>query len=976
MHSIELDAARVRASRSRFFGLTTHPYATSLLLLSLAGTQTVLAQTADSQGGEDTVLEAVEVTGSRILRDGYEAPTPLTVIGVEEMQASAPANVADFVNQLPSVAGSATPGNSQRSISSGSAGVNSLNLRSLGAERTLVLLDGQRSVGATLNGVVDVNDFPQQLIERVDIVTGGASAAYGSDALSGVVNFVLDKDFTGLKTDLTGGITGEGDNEEYKAAVTYGTAFASDRGHFLVSSEYSHIEGIMGVPRDWDRKGWKIINNPNYRVVNGVPNGEPERIVRSQVGLSSATLGGIITGVVLPPGTTPAPGVVGTAFGADGVPYQFGYGPLVSPPFMQGGDWRDSDVSSYNSLAPAIERKNLFTRGSFELTDEVEVFAQFSWGNTEAETLCCRQFNVANLRVRSDNAFIPASVRDRLVAAGQGNADLTLGSMHADLPVIGSVNERTTTRYVVGAEGSFGMLGSDWAWKTYYQKGINRVDSTSPDVTIKSNFALATDAVRDANGNVVCRSTRDVNPNDGCVPYNLMGIGVNSQAALDYVLGTAWRHERFTQDVAAASLTGEPFNSWAGPVSTAVGAEYRREAVTGTSDPISQRPSGGFFAGNYLATRGSYNVAEAFFETVVPLANGLVFADKLDFNGAVRYTDYSTSGEVVTWKTGLVYSPISDLTFRATRSRDIRAPNLLELFNAGGANTNNVLDPFNGGRNIAYQGLAVGNLLLEPEKADTTGLGVVYQPSWLEGFSASLDWYNIEIKDGIGSITAQDIVDRCFAGDQTFCAQITRDPALGVITQIRNAPFNIAEQRARGFDIEASYRLPMDVFGGSLAIRALATHYIENYSSSLRQDTAGQNTLNGPPNWLGRVSIAYSNDPFTVTLIARGVSSGKYDNSFIECTSGCPRSTVEHRTIDNNHIDGAVFFDTSFTYKMSLGTLFSEAEWFLAINNVADKDPAVVAQGPGGVAYATSANNPSLYDSLGRVFRAGVRLKM
>jgi len=961
MRTIHRGAARRRMRDACAFGPRASHRAALLLLASVAGA--LAAQAAEpTQNVGGTILEAVEVTGTRIVRDGFEAPTPLTVIGVEEMNATAPANVADFVNQLPSVAGSQTPGNSQRSVSNGSAGVNALNLRALGSDRTLVLLDGQRAVGAQLNGVVDVNDFPQQLIERVDVVTGGASAAYGSDALSGVVNFVLDKDYTGFKTALTGGITGEGDNEEYKAAATFGTPFASDRGHLLLSGEVSHVDGIFGVPRGWDKKGWKIMNNPAYTATNG----EPERLLLPSVGLSAATLGGIVT----------AGPLRGTAFGPGGVPYAFEFGPIVRDPYMQGGDWRDSDVSSYNSLASRIDRQNLFTRASFEITDQVEVYAQFQWGATEAEGWCCRQFNVANLTVQPDNAFIPDAVRQRMVEEGVADDPLRLGSMHADLPIISTVNERTVHRYVFGGDGNFQALGSEWRWDAYYQKGINEVTSTAPDVTIKSNFAQATDAVRDADGNIVCRSTL-THPNDGCVPYNLMGIGVNSVAALDYVLGDARRDERFTQDVAAVSLQGEPFGLWAGPVSAAIGAEYRREAVTGSADPISLQ--NGYFAGNYLPTKGSYDVTEAFLETVVPLAKDLPGAQTVDFNGAVRYTDYSTSGEVVTWKAGIVYSPVADVTFRATRSRDIRAPNLLELFQAGGANTNNVIDPFNNNQNIAYQGLAVGNLALEPEKADTTGIGVVYQPSWAPGLSASFDYYNIDIKDAIGTIGAQQIVDRCFAGNPTYCAAITRDPQAGVITQIRTSPFNLITQIARGFDIEASYRVPTSLWGGHLAIRALATHYLKNYSENginVPTDTAGSNAASGPPDWLGRLSVTYSKDPLTLSLIGRGVSSGVYDNAFIECTSGCPTSTPDHRTINDNHIDGAFYLDASLSYRLSLSSALSEMELFLVVTNVANEDPVVVAPGPGGVAYATSANNPSLYDSLGRVFRAGVRLKL
>jgi outer membrane receptor protein involved in Fe transport len=639
---------------------------------------------------------------------------------------------------------------------------------------------------------------------------------------------------------------------------------------------------------------------------------------------------------------------------------------------MQGGDWRDSDVSSFNSLAARIDRKNLFARTSFDLADNLEVYVQASWGNTEAQSWCCRQFNVANLTVQADNAFIPADIAARV--AELGLTSLRLGSMHADLPVIATANERTVNRYVVGSNGSFEAFSAPWRWNAYYQKGISKVQSVAPEVTIKSNFSRATDAVRDVDGSIVCRSTL-ADPADGCVPYNLMGIGVNSPAALDYVLGDAWRHERFTQDVAAASLQGEPFESWAGPVSSAVGVEYRKESVTGSADPISM--INGYFAGNYLPTKGSYHVAEGFLEMLVPLAKDLRWARQMDFNGAVRFTDYSTSGQVTTWKLGMTYSPVPDVTLRATRSRDIRAPNLLELFQAGGANTNNVIDPFNDNMNIAYQGLAVGNLELQPEKADTTGLGIIYQPSWAPGFSASFDYYNIDIQDAIGTIGAQQIVDRCFAGNQTFCAAITRDAQAGVITQIRTSPFNLITQLARGFDVEASYSRPMG--GGELAIRALATRYLKNYSANginVPTDSAGQNAGSGPPDWLGRVSLSYSNEALTMTLIGRAVSSGVYDNAFIECTSSCPTSTADNRTINDNHIDGAVYLDASIAYRLALAASRSNVEMFLSVTNLADKDPVVVAPGPSGVAYATSANNPSLYDSLGRIFRAGVRIKM
>src|SRR5690606_7367342 len=246
--------------------------------------------------------------------------------------------------------------------------------------------------------------------------------------------------------------------------------------------------------------------------------------------------------------------------------------------------------------------------------------------------------------------------------------------------------------------------------------------------------AAALDAVTDpVTGDPICRSTL-TNPNDGCLPYNPMGLNVNSPEAIAWLLGSPHRDQRFTQEVVAATLSGEPFSSWAGPVSVAMGVERRDEKVRGEADPTSL--INGWFAGNYLPTFGKYHVAEAFFETVVPLAKGLPGAQALDLNAAIRRTDYSTSGLVSTWKLGATWQPIDDLRFRVTRSRDIRAPNLNELFAAGTANTNSVIDRFNNDQNVQYQGLSVGNLSLVPEKADTLGIGVILQPRFLDGFTA------------------------------------------------------------------------------------------------------------------------------------------------------------------------------------------------------------------------------------------------
>ena len=930
-----------------------------------------LAQDAPTSTPPADPLQEVIVTGSRVIRDGFEAPTPLTVIGLEQINNAAPENLADFVNDMPSLVGSATPQNSNLSFSNGQAGINALNLRGLGTVRTLVLLDGKRSVPSAITGIVDINDLPQALVSRVEVVTGGASAAYGSDAMTGVVNFILDKNFTGLKSEVSGGRTDYGDDDNWKVTLTGGLPFADGRGHVLVNGEYTHRDGIYGVPRSWNNQGYYIMNNPAYTPTSGVP----ERLVVRGASLTTATPGGIITNTALR----------GTTFGEGGVPRAFQYGSLVRDPWMQGGEWAGNQFNQYNTLDQEVDRKGLFTRASFSLTDNLQVFAQASRNESETLSWQLKQFNLANVAVRAGNPFIPASVAAQM--AGAGVTQFTLGTMNNDIPVISFSGEREVTRYMAGLEGTFNLIGKEWNWDAYYQLGTTDSSETGYNISSKARYAAALDAVAGPGGQPICRSTL-TNPNDGCLPYNPMGINVNSPEAIAYLLGSPHRDQRFTQEVIAATLRGEPFNSWAGPVSLAMGIERREEKVRGEADATSL--VNGWFAGNYLPTFGRYHVAEAFLETVFPLAKDLPFAQSLDLNAAIRRTDYSTSGLVTTWKAGATWQPIDDLRFRVTRSRDIRAPNLNELFAAGTANTNSVTDPFNNNQNAPYQGFQVGNPLLQPEKADTLGVGVVLQPRFLQGFTASIDYYDVKITDAIGNVAAQAIVDNCFAGLTQFCDAITRGVGAGgisQITRIRLSPFNLVELKARGIDYEMSYVFGADKLLGSLdgnvRFSVLATNYLENYQDNgvnPPSDSVGSNSglnglgTSGPPDWVFRATLAYSGDVISGSLTARGFSNGTYSNNFIECNSGCPVSSADYTTINDNSLPGAVYLDASVAYQLNWNA--SNVETFFSITNLTNKDPAMVPLGPAGISYAQTPTNPGLYDILGRVYRVGVRMKM
>ncbi|MEQ1580280.1 MAG: TonB-dependent receptor [Steroidobacteraceae bacterium] len=930
------------------------------------------AAASQEQGAADaadaTELDAIVVTGSRIARDGYDAPTPVSVLGVEEIQAAAVASITEFVTQLPSVLGSQTAATNAGSLSNGQAGIAALNLRSLGSNRTLVLLDGQRSVTSAATGLVDVNTFPQALIQRVEIVTGGASAAYGSDAVGGVVNMILDRKYTGMKSNYEYGVTSYDDAPNQTFTLTAGAPFAGGRGHILFNSEYFTQASVDTIDRPWNKSGFFQIDNPAYTATNG----QPLRLVSAGIGPSQMTPGGVITAGPLR-GTyfstiNPATGTASTG--------QLVFGQSLGQ-WMVGGDWQytSSNHTSSNSLIGDEDRRGLFSRVSFDVTDNVNVFAQASYNTFEGQSYYQQTPNGqgANVTIRTDNAFVPASVRTALGAA----TSFTLGTSNAGIPAAGSNNTRTVTRYVLGAEGSFSLMEKDWKWDTYYQRGTAKTDEMLINTWNNANMAAATDAIVNSSGQVVCRNpnlvTAGLQASPGCVPINRLGIGGITPEALAYIFpSNPLRNQELTQDAAALTFSSTNlFDVPAGPVSLALGAEWRKEAIDGTVDKYYEA---GWLYGNYKVTKGDYTAKEAFFETVVPIWK------TLEFNGAFRATDYSVSGSVETWKAGLTFAPLDDVKFRITKSRDIRAPNLSELFASGTARTNtvNVPDGVGGAtRSNQFTENTTGNLGLTPEVADSIGFGVVLSPRFAPGLTFSVDYFDIDIEDAVGTINAQNTVNLCYEqGKQDLCNNLifasggVTVPG-SVISQINIKPINFASQTNKGIDLEASYRTP--VGPGNLTVRGLATHYINNITNNgvdFPTENAGTTTT---PSWNYRLSTSYNIEPVTLTLTGRGFSSSVYDPSYIECTTNCPTSTAKNRTINENDIAGSFYLDFSANYSFMVGP--AQAEAFFAVKNLANRDPVLVGNGPTGNntdAYPQTVR--TLYDVFGRTFRLGVRM--
>jgi len=948
--------SQCRIQRFRLLGA-----ASALGMLALSSNP-AFAQIVEDPSAEPVTMQSSEivVTGSRIVRDGNDAPTPVSVISSEEITTEAPANIADFVNTLPSVSGSQTAVSNSGSLSNGASGISALNLRSLGQNRTLILVNGQRSVASTSTGLVDINTIPQALIERVEVVTGGASSVYGSDAVAGVVNFVLDTDFTGLLANYEYGVTTYSDIPNHKIQLTAGSPFA-ERGHIVVSAEFFTQDGVHTIDRDWNDSGYFQIDNPAYTPTNGLP----RRIVQSGIGSSNFTPGGLITSG---PQRGTYFGAIDPATGRATV-NQLAYG-AVSGQWMIGGDYDVTSANhrSSNSLANDEERTSLFGRINYEFADWLNVFVQGSYTVFDGLSYY-QQTPSVGVPIRSDNAFLPAELYD-----AAGTTSYTIGTSNAGIPASGADTTREVERYVAGADGMFDTGSIAWDWDGYYQHGKTSTRENLVNSWQNARIAAMQDAVYDASGNIVCRVNIDssaANDLPGCVPLNRIGIGGVTQEALDYLFAIyPERKQYITQDVVGLNFaTGELFENWAGPVSLAFGAEYREEAVDGYTDPINYNTT--WLYGNFKVTEGSFDVKEAYVETLFPLWEGL------EFNGALRVTDYSISGTVTTWKAGLTWQPIDDIRIRGTVSRDIRAPNLSELFDPGTARTNAVNIPNADGTVRADEFIQnfTGSLALTPEIGKTYGVGVVFTPTFLPNFALSVDYFDIEVSDAIDAITAQQVVNFCYEQSlQEFCDEINFAPGTDDVQTIDLSYMNFARQTAKGLDVEASYRRPIGP--GDLTLRALGTYTIENISDNgivAPNDAAGASI----PEIVYRVSAGYELDSgLAVLLVGRGFGDHVYDNDYIECQTDCPTSDPAgiNRTINENDIPGTFYLDANFTYEFEIAQ--TQVEALFAVKNVFDRDPVLVGNGPdANNTPAYPQTQRSLYDTFGRTFRLGLRVR-
>lgn len=895
---------------------------------------------APAPTGADQATEVGEVvvTGSRLRNAGFTAPTPTTVVGGEVLDALTTTNVSDALNQLPAFRAdysAAAAGN--RSVSVGTAYA---NLRSLGSTRTLTLIDGRRVVPSAVTGQADLNLVPAILIDRVDVVTGGASAAFGSDAVAGVVNVILDTDLDGFKFEGSYGLSSHGDNEEVSLGLAGGTTFASGRGRIFAGGEFVDNKGADSMySRDWGRDEYAVINNPTPA------DGRGALLVLPHVHFSTMSPGGMINAGVLR----------GLQFLPNGATSQFQYGANVGPSTMTGG--QGYGETTYTSLiSPPIERGNVLGHVDFDFSDRISGFVEAAYAYSDAVARGAQPRDTA-ITIRRDNAYLPESVRAAMVAADLQT--ITVGRQSYDVGFSTNVDNREIQRYVGGLQGS---LGDTWKWDAYYQFGKTNYRGELLNGRNNALWLLSVDAVTDDSGQIVCRSSLAA-PGNGCVPANIFGDGSISAEAKAYFTGDQIFELEYTQKVAAANITGEPFSNWAGPVSVAAGAEYREEDASGVSDPLAQASA--YNIGNQKAIEGAFDVKEAYAEIGMPVFRDWVLGQSLDLNGAVRVTDYSTSGTVTTWKVGGVWDINPEWRLRATRSRDIRAPNISELFTQSAQVNQTIRNPATLVSSI-IPNITTGNPDLQPEIADTLTGGVVYRPAFLPGFTTSIDAYDIQIDDAVSQVAAQDAVNRCFAGVASFCDFVIRDGA-GVITSV-NLPFiNLASIKTTGVDFEASYRMALEDLSprlpGSLNLRLFA-NYVDRLvvdDGTVSVDRAGEvgngrlNSFN-VPKWRWNVIAGYSVDRLEINLIERYVGGGKFDNTYTAAD------------INDNSVDARFYTDVSGSFDIATTPGGQPVQLFGIVKNLFDKDPPIAPQ------VSAIPTNATLYDTIGRTFKVGLRM--
>lgn len=833
------------------------------LIAALTGALLATAGPATAQDAADVdideSIEEITVTSSRIEKPDYAFSNPVISLDAEAISFSGATNMSDFLKELPALTGS-LDGNDAAGSNAfiGGTGLSLLDLRNLGIDRTLVLVDGRRHVAALPgSAAVDVDTIPIDLIERVEVQTGGASAIYGADGVSGVVNFIMKKDFEGVRFRSRFGQSSESDAQNLRLSVVAGMNFAEGRGNVTGSFEYNGDNRLEGTDRDFAAGGSRSIFVRNPAELSGDDPNVPDRIVLSDIRFFDSS----------PEGAVDFEGDGIIDYNGDDSPWDNGSIPFIAPFNQQGGDGTKLD-DYIGDLLPEEDRYTANLFGRFDLNDKVSLFAEAKFSRTEAFSESQPTFDFF-LFMEPDYAFTPTNIG--ALTAGQG---YFVSRDHFDLGVRGEDITRDTIRTVLGAEGD---LTDNLRYEVSYVYGETEVDNNITNNRLQDRFAAAMDAVIDpATGQAVCRSNLDPDavpgnliaqgwdadftpnpgtwagsftpgPNSGCVPVNVVGANAVSAEAAAWIMTDSLSRSKLTQNVFQAFVSGDTdawFNLPAGSIGYAAGFEWREEESR-SNPPLEDQL--GLTFGNILSPEGGdYDVSEFFAEVDVPLLLGKPGAEVLSVDAAVRFSDYSTVGDATTWKTGLVWSPIEDITFRATIAEATRAPNIGELFDPGGQTFRFISDPcditllddgsefrqanctallnglgadpttFVDPNSSSVAGTLRGNPDLSEEVADTTTVGIILRPRFIENLTIAIDWYDIELDEAVNTALPQVATDLCVdlpTLDNQFCNLIVREQGTGGIVDFTQQPVNVANFKTEGYDFTLNYLLDPALWG-------------------------------------------------------------------------------------------------------------------------------------------------------------------
>jgi hypothetical protein len=660
-------------------------------------------------------------------------------------------------------------------------------------------------------------------------------------------------------------------------------------------------------------------------------------------------------------GVIPTGPLANTTFLPNGTPTPFVLGSPVAGNLMIGGDNQQLNFASLLNVVNPVQRNAELARVSFEVTPTFNIFAELGAGRSTQDALSAGRINQGGvaptgLTIRVDNAFLPAALRTQMQTLGL--ASVPFGRFDSEIGRYKVRNARSTESGLVGFKGE---LPRGWSWDGYYQVGTNSSVAETLNMTLNSNYLAAIDAIAGPGGTIVCRNltTTAGAADPGCVPYNVFGVGAPSAAAQAYVSNVSHTETFNRQQVAAVNLRGEPVSIWAGPISLAVGAEWRKESTNVSVDANQQASRNDF--GNAKAIAGTISVKEAYLETVVPIAKDVGIIKTVDLNAAARRTDYSLAGAVTTWKLGATFEDSSgQLRLRATKSKDIRAANLQELYGSAASTTVNIRNPTTGLTSLTTV-LTSGSTALKPESADTLTYGAVWSPNFAPGFRMSADYYRIDIQGVIATLGAQNVVDRCAAGVVELCPLVIRSGT--AITTVLNVNLNINRFKTSGVDIEASYKIPLERMHapGNLNVRLLGTRVFE----LVTVDAVGpvDRVKQTMPLWSLTMNANYSLAKFSTNLTVRYIGQTLIDATLIGPDD--PRySPTLSNSISRNVQPAVTYADLSAQYTLKeqgAGKLVV----YGVVNNLFDKDPP----GYGGSNLVAG----SLYDLVGRFARVGMR---